>query len=110
MANLVKIKDVHLYVGLVENGHECYQAKKLLDAAGVKFNILAYNDETQIPSVFVSLNTWGWGPDHKQRELDQFPLIHWTECYDDFSQLVFVAHGLIEIKESALLQHGNLTS
>jgi len=110
MANLVKIKDVHLYVGLTENGHECYQAKKLLDAAGVKFNILNYTEEERHPEVFKSLSTWSWGHEQQKREISQFPLVHWLECYDDFNQVIHVAHGIDEIKNCSLLQNASLTA
>lgn len=106
---LVKIKDVHLYVGLVANGHECDEAKNVLDAAGVKYTLLSYADESQHPSVFQALNTWNWGSERKPRVLSQFPLIHWTSCYDDFEQYQFVAHGLDEIKTSELINNANLT-
>jgi hypothetical protein len=100
---LVKIKDVYLYVGLSPNGAECYNAKKVLDDNNIPFVLLGYNDTTQHSSVFEALNTWGWGPEKQTKTFTDFPLIHWTECYDDFTTEMFCATSVAELNNSSLI-------
>ena len=108
MANLVKIKDVKFYTGLSETASDQFAAKKLLDDAGVKYDLMAYNDASQHSNVFSALSTWVWGPEKQNKQITQFPILHWTECFDDFETHVHVAHGLDEIKACTLLTNKDL--
>lgn len=100
---LVKIKNVYLYVGLTENGAECFNAKKLLADNNIPYTLLAYNHDAQHASVFAALNTWSWGPNKETKEFTDFPIVHWTECYDDFSTELFCATSVAELNNSTLL-------
>ncbi len=110
MTTLVKIKEVHLYVGFTETVADCYAAKKLLDDKGIKYTLLAYHDDTQHKGVFESLNTWNWGKvsELHKREFKNFPILHWKEYYDDYEQVVQCADGLEEIKNSDLIKYAHL--
>lgn len=115
-AKLVKIKDVHLYTSIridEETTAECEAVKKLLTDAGIPFNELWYNnpEKDEWVGVFEALGTWTWGyrGAKGQREFNKFPILHWTDCYDDWSTHVDHAVGLSEIQESSLLKNATLT-
>lgn len=105
---LAKIKDVTLYVGLTENGAECFNVKKILSDNNIPFKLLGYNDTTQHPSVFNALNTWTWGPDNVKKTFTDFPIVHWTECHDDFVIYNSCAISAAELNLSTLLQNKEL--
>ena len=105
---LAKIKDVVLYVGLTENGAECFNAKKILADNNIPFKLLAYYDSAQHPSVFGALNTWRWGADGLTETFNDFPIIHWTECYDDFTVYNSCATSVAELNISTLLTNKEL--
>lgn len=105
---LVKIKDVYLYVGLTENGAECFNAKKVLADNNIEHKVLSYNDVEQHQSVFDALNTWRWGPDDEKKTFTDFPIVHWMECYDDFTTKVFCVTSVAELNTSSLLTNKEL--
>jgi hypothetical protein len=109
MAQLLKIKEVYLYTSQKKaSAADCLEAKKLLDDAGVDYKHLWYEDETQHPQVFSALSTWFWGPTRTQRAFDDFPIVHWTECFDDFEQHIHHSAGLAELQASNLLKNAAL--
>ena len=111
---LVKIKDVYLYTTTELNADTtaaCNAARKLLTTANIKFNELWYNDSAvEHQPVLASLSTWYWGPEgsKKQRQMSAFPIVHWTECFDDWSAHQEHAHGVSELKSSTLLKNASL--
>jgi len=105
---LAKIKDVVLYVGLTENGAECFNAKKILTDNNIPFKLLAYYDVDQHPSVFNALNTWRWGSEGESKTFKDFPIVHWTECHDDFSVYNSCATSVAELNISTLLTNKEL--
>lgn len=105
---LAKIKDVTLYVGLTENGAECFNAKKILADNNISFRLLAYYDTSQHKSVFDALNTWRWGTDNVNKTFTDFPIIHWTECYDDFTVINNCVTTVAELNISTLLKNKSL--
>jgi hypothetical protein len=105
---LVKIKDVYLYVGPYDSGSESHNIVKLLVDNEIEHTVLAYNDVNQHASVFDSLNTWRWGPDKEQKVLTKFPLVHWTECYSDFTTELFCVTSLTELNNSSLIANKEL--
>lgn len=105
---LVKIKDVYLYVGLTENGAECYNMKKILADNNINFKLLAYYDDKQVPGVFSALNTWGWGVDRIPRKFTDFPIVHWMECYDDYSTAIHCVTSVDELNLSSLMANKEL--
>jgi hypothetical protein len=106
--SLVKIKDVVLYVGLTANGAECFNAQKLLADNNINHKLLAYNDISQHKGVFDSLNTWRWGAQAEQRVFTDFPIVHWTECYSDFSTQLKCAASVTELNNSVLIANKQL--
>ena len=105
---LAKIKDVVLYVGLTENGAECFNAKKILADNNIPFKLLAYYDNAQHPSVFNALNTWRWGAEKEAKTFNDFPIVHWTECHDDFSVYNCCVTSVAELNISTLLTNKEL--
>lgn len=115
MSNLVKIKDVFLYTSTQLSANTtaaCNAARDLLTSANVKFTELWYNDESVKESIpaLTSLSTWNWGPGGSkgQTTFTDFPLVHWTECYDDWSSHQEHAAGVGELQSSNLLKNTQL--
>lgn len=115
MANLVKINNVYLYTTkMVGAGTTaaCDAARDLLTTAGIKFNELWYNDPKvdERKTVLSSLSTWNWGINGSKgpRQLTAFPIIHWTEYYDDWSQVMEHSLGLVELQNSNLMKNASL--
>ena len=105
---LAKIKDVVLYVGLTENGAECFNAKKVLVDNNIPFKLLSYFETAQHPSVFNALNTWRWGANNEAKIFNDFPIVHWTEVYDDFSLVNSCVTSVAELNISTLLKNKEL--
>jgi hypothetical protein len=115
MANLVKINSVYLYTTKMVDAATstaCDVARTLLTQAGIKFSELWYNDATkdERKAVLSSLSTWKWGHDGAKdsRQMTSFPIVHWTEYYDDWSQHLEHSHGLSELQTSDLLKNASL--
>jgi hypothetical protein len=105
---IAKIKNVALYVGLTENGAECFNAKKILADNNISFKLLSYNETSQHASVFSALNTWRWGPDAELKTFTDFPIVHWTEHHDDFTVFNSCATSVAELNISTLLANKEL--
>jgi len=115
MANLVKLNNVYLYTTIRAGDATtaaCDGARTLLTNAGIKFQELWYNDEKvdERTPVLSSLSTWSWGSDGSKgrRQMTDFPIVHWTEYYDDWSQHLEHSHGLSELEGSNLLKNASL--
>lgn len=111
--NLVKIKEVSLYVGYTEHAPECYKALKLLKDSGIKYTLLNYSDqEHQHKANFENLSTWNFGPKDSpyQKQFTSYPILIWEECFDDWSTHLHAAHGLKEISESMIFKNKHLIS
>lgn len=107
MKKLVRIKDVSLSTTTQLDSATtaaCDSARKFLTESGVKFNELWYNDPNtdERTPVWNALSTWTW-KGGRRRNFSVFPILHWTECYDDWSVEVDHAHGLDEIKAAKFL-------
>lgn len=105
MTKLVHIKDIYFYHTTLD-GHkdsdECSEAIGLIDQSGVDVNELLYNHEPHHNVIFESLSTWNWGSKGRNKSFDvKFPLLHWIECYDDFTQQHEHAVGVDDIANSA---------
>jgi hypothetical protein len=107
---LIKIKQVVLYTALTEDAAECFQCKKLLDDNKIKYTLLHYGDESTHQQNFDALSTWSWGGDFRQVKFTKFPIIHWTEYYDDYERYMEVAVGLEELQASNLIKNASLVS
>lgn len=105
MSNLVKIKDVVLYTAITEHAGECYACKKLLRDSNIAFKELCYADESTHQENFDALGTWAFGSDYRSVKFTKFPIIHWTEFYDDWNRYVEVVDGLEQLKQSNLLKN-----
>lgn len=115
MANLVKIKDVRLSTTTrvdANTTNACVYAREFLTLNGIKFSEVWYNDEKvdERTPVLKALSTWSWGPNGSKgkREFTAFPILHWTECYDDWSTHVEHAAGPAEIKDCTLIANKGL--
>lgn len=108
-SNLVKIKDVILHVGLSETGTDQYIAYKSLANANIKFQTNSYGDHFDgHNATFSALNTWSWGVNAEKRIFDHFPILTWTECYDDFSLIVQNAVDSSNIANSSVIANKSL--
>ncbi len=107
MSKVVKIKQVHLYMGYTESAADTYAAMKLLADQGIPHTKLTYNDPAQHQGVFDSLNTWTFGKHGSdyRKEFKDFPILHWTEYHDDWEQVLECAYGIEEIKNSSLIKN-----
>lgn len=110
MANIVKINKVYLYMGFTAKATESYEAFKLLCDEKILFTQLTYNDPSQHDDIFKALKTWsfGSGDDQYQKDFKDFPILHWTEYYDNWEQVLHCAYGIEEIKNCTLIKNKNL--
>lgn len=107
---IVKLKDIHLYVGFTEAAADCYMAIKALRAAGVKYTLLSYADlDEHHKANFQALSTWVLGQDGHQKTVTDYPVLSWDECFDDWSTSRRLAVGLDEILDSDPLKNPELT-
>lgn len=111
---LIRIKDIFLSTTILTDSNavsECDAARKLLNESGIKFQELWYNDPNvdERTPVLNALSTWTW-KSGRTRSFNAFPILHWTECYDDWSTEIDHAMGLEEIQSSILIQNINLIS
>lgn len=107
MANLAKIKEVHLYVALSEHAQECYDVRQYLDQNGIPYTLLAYFEPTQYPDICAALSSWVWTGE-QQRTISQFPIVTWKNCYDDYETDLGVSVGLAELQASVLVANKHL--
>lgn len=103
MADLVKIKDVYLYVALTEHAQECYDIKKILNDNNIPYTLLPYVDEVQHEGIFDALATWTFKGGQRSRVDFRFPLVYWTNLYDDYETDIELAIGLNEFNASGLI-------
>lgn len=111
MANIVKITDVHLYVGIrtVEGAAECARIKLMLDAANIKYVTLAYGDDSQHDGLFGALNTWGFSRSSQRKvNFTDFPIVHWTEYYDDYEKCIETVSNSTDLANSNLIKCASL--
>lgn len=103
----IQIREVRLYVGLTEDAAECYQAKKLLEQAGIPVELMLYTDESHIKETLEALSTWKWGEKADQDlSLTRFPLVTWRVFYSDFREpSQHAALGLEGIRTSDLMKN-----
>jgi len=104
MANVVKIKEVLLYVGYTANAQQCYLMKKYLEDNNVAFNLMNYGDDSHHQDVFGAMSTWNYGRpgEQVQHNITDFPFVTWKEYYDDFEQGVHISFSTYEIHEKLL--------
>lgn len=107
MTNLVKIKDVCVYSAMNEHALECYEIKKRLTQEGVSFKDLYYGDDTQHETIFKALSTWNW-KDNVHVEFSRFPIVHWQNIYDDYTQDLEVVNSLEDFLNSPLMKNSDL--
>lgn len=107
MANLAKIKDICVYSAMTEHALECYEVKQLLIKNGVVFKDLYFGDINQHQETFNALSTWYWKGNVKLT-FKRFPIIHWENCYDDYSHDMEAANCLEDFLNSTLMKNIDL--
>ena len=112
MANVVKIKEVLLYVGYTANALQCFLMKKYLEDNNVNFVLMNYSDDSHHSDVFSAMSTWTYGraEEAKQHEIKDFPFVTWKEYYDDYEQSVQIAFSTLEIHDKLLPKKDLITS
>ena len=110
MATLEKITNVELYVGYVDAQSviDGFEIKNWLESIGIKPNLMHYPENSTNTQLFENLSTWTFGEDFRQFTFTRFPLVIWTEWYDDYGVYRQVAQTLDEIKASSLVAHKDL--
>lgn len=108
MANLVKIKKIHVYTAMTEDAAECWDVLKLLKDNNLPFTHLNWHDDTELHNVYAPLNTWNYSNDGEgsetfSKEFTRMPIIHWECVYDDDFVGVNAAQGLVELQNSQLM-------
>jgi hypothetical protein len=106
MAKLVKIQNVYLYVGFTKDAGDCYSVIQQLRNKNIEFTLLNYSADDKVHEEnFKALSTWtfGVGDSQYKKEFNQYPILTWEECYDNWVVEKHAAHGLREIQNSVLL-------
>jgi hypothetical protein len=108
MANLVKINKVYLFIGFgstPEVAAECVKARDLLESNKIPFTLLNYLDADSHAGNCAALSTWTWGSDFHTKTFTDFPIVHWTEYFDDFERYLEGVQGLDALVSSNLLKN-----
>jgi len=109
MANLIKIRDVQLYVGRssaqdLADSYVCTQILK-----GVPAKITDYGTAVTIHRhFFKSLEDCVFGADCQHHTFTRFPIIIWQECYDDYERWLSFATSSHSLATSNLVKYKNL--
>jgi hypothetical protein len=100
----------YLYTAFTEDAAACFECKKILDEAGVKYSLLHYGDESQHQQNFDALGTWSFGPEFNTYTFKKFPIVVWQEFYDDYERFHQVAQSADELRASNLLKNASLVA
>lgn len=105
MAELKKIYDVVLYGTLDEHVLEVYNLKKYLEDQGIEFRVLFYVNDAS--AALAALSTWELGDrgSTSKRDIPHFPVLVWSERYDDEVITVNIAQSIAELQTKPLEQH-----
>lgn len=108
MANLVRIRDVHVYTCFGEKVAECWDVMKLLKDNNIPFTQLNWNSDEDFvnANVLAPLNTWSYtedGVNFDTKTLTAVPVVHWKNVFDDDVTGVNVVQGLAELQNSQLI-------
>jgi hypothetical protein len=110
MKTLVKITDVLIFIGLVDEAqmNVMFQMKKTLDDNNIKYGIQFHPDNLAHPQLLENLSSWVFGTEFKQYKLTSLPLVMWREYYDDYDVVQEIVQNLSELKASTLMQKKGL--
>jgi len=108
MANLVRIRDVHVYTCFGEKVAECWDVIKLLKDNNIPFTQLNWNNDEDFAAanVFAPLNTWNYTADGETYENKTFtavPVVHWKNVFENDVSGINAAQGLTELQNSQLI-------
>lgn len=107
MANLVKINQVHFLMGFEtpEGAADCVVTKRLLDSNQIPYVHLHYGDSSQHAEIFSAHHTWSYGSDFRTEAFNDFPIVFWTEYYDDYERFIEVVKNSTDLANSNLIKH-----
>ncbi len=110
MAKLDKITNVELYVGYVDHQSviDGFTIGKYLKDQNITYSLMNYPEADRNASLFENLSTWTFGEDFRQYTFNNFPLVIWTEWYDDYGVYREVTQTLDEMKASNLIKFKDL--
>ena len=106
MSNLIKIKNVCLYVGITDNTDECITCHNILKDNNIPHAIQMCFDEKNQELNFIQYRVFG--PDFTQHEIKDFPFVIWTEFYDDYERFMEIALTVEQFKQSNVLKFKSL--
>lgn len=101
--SILKIKDICLCTGLTADNNENRLAYDWLTERGVEFKHLGYNDPSQHPDVFASLQTWD-----PNVTVDRFPILHYHEVDTNYNVKGVVLVGMDQIRSSNIVELSKL--
>jgi len=108
MSNLIKIKNVCLYVGMTDNVNDCLAFRDTLKDSNVAYrtSIIFYPVDQE--ATFNEVSNLVYGPDYVQHEITSFPFVIWTEFYDDYERWFEYSGSLEDLKNSNLIKYKSL--
>ena len=102
MANIDQITNVQMCIGLTDNFRECLYCISFLQQNNIDVGILNYaGDEIIHAMVFAAYSD-------AYRTVTDFPIILWTETYDDGNMIRQMVLSLSDLQTSALIAHKDL--
>jgi hypothetical protein len=105
MSNLVKISNVTMYFG-ENNFSEQFQCKNFLDSNNILYSkvmIMANPSD-----FFTSMSQNVFGDLFTMYTFSSFPIITWTEYYDDYDRFDNVSQSFSELTTSTLVTNASL--
>jgi hypothetical protein len=102
MANIVQISGVQIGTGLTNNFQECLDCLNFLQQNNIDVGILNYGGDEIIHSMVFAAYSDAY------RTVTDFPIILWTETYDDGNMIRQMALSLTELQNSTLIAHKDL--
>ncbi len=109
MSNLIKIDSIRFNIGLSTDASMVEQlaCRKILVDEAIPHGVLMYSMD-DYSSVLGPLSSWVFGLEMREVLFTDFPVITWTEYYDDYNVVSECAASSAELATSNLVKFKNL--
>jgi len=111
MATLIKINNVEMYINFNSiESYNCYallKQKNLVQTGNVKLTQITDNDMLRKQCEFISSQLL-FGPDFTEVAFTDFPIVIWTESYDDYERFAMYSNNSSDLANSNLILHSDL--
>ena len=105
MSNLVKISGVVLYASASGDQAETTACEELLRLFKIDYSVKnCWTSPTLQRAHLESLTNSVWGPDFEQVTFTRFPVVVWTEHYDDYERYQRYSITSADLEKSSLLK------